>query len=77
MRFPLQLAVQGMGLALIDMAMARPEVEAGRLVRVLPEWSQPPVAVHALTPSRLVPAKTRVLLEALSEHLRSLEDVAA
>jgi DNA-binding transcriptional LysR family regulator len=58
-----------MGIAVLDESMARPEVEAGRLVRVLPDWSPPSVPVHALTPSRLLPAKTRLFLDCLSEHI--------
>ena len=69
LRFVLELAALGMGVAAVDSAMARHAVAAGTLVRVLPAWSPPPVAVHALTPSRLVPAKTKLFLDCLSEHL--------
>jgi DNA-binding transcriptional LysR family regulator len=55
---------------MIDEAIARPAVAAGSLVRVLPDWSPPPVPVHALTPSKLLPARTRIFLDTLSDHLR-------
>ena len=69
LRFVLELASLGVGVAMVDNAMARAAVAAGTLVRVLPAWSPPPVVVHALTPSRLVPAKTKLFLDCLSEHL--------
>jgi DNA-binding transcriptional LysR family regulator len=71
MRFLLELATRGFGVVAIDDFIAHAAVEQGALRRVLPEWSPPPVAVHALTPSRLVPARTRVLLECLAEHLHA------
>jgi DNA-binding transcriptional LysR family regulator len=70
MRFLRQLAAMGLGIAVIDDAIARPAVAAGSLVRVLPEWSLPPVPVYALTPSKLLPARTRIFLEILNDHLR-------
>ena len=69
LRFVLELALLGVGVAMVDTAMARAAVAAGTLVRVLPGWSPPPVVVQALTPSRLVPAKTKLFLDCLSDHL--------
>jgi len=70
MRFLRQLAAMGLGIAAIDEAIARPAVVTGSLVRVLPEWSMPSVPVFALTPSKLLPARTRIFLETLGDHLR-------
>ena len=70
MRFLLELATKGLGIVAIDRAVARPAVASGTLVRVLPEWSPPPVPVHALTPSKLLPARTRVFLDCLGDHIR-------
>jgi DNA-binding transcriptional LysR family regulator len=70
MRFQLELAERGVGIVAVDNGVARSAVQAGRLVRVLAEWSAPLVPVHALTPSKLLPAKTKVFLECLTEHLR-------
>ncbi len=77
LRFVLELAALGVGIGMVDVAMARAAVAAGTLVRVLPAWSPPPVLVHALTPSRLVPAKTRLFLDCLSEHLALGEAASA
>ncbi len=69
-RFLLQLAMLGMGIVAIDVALADPEVAAGRLVRVLPQWHPPAIPVHALTPGRLLPAKTKLFLDYLAKHLQ-------
>lgn len=69
MRFLLELATKGLGVIAIDRALARSALDSGALVRVLPEWSPPPVPVHALTPSKLLPARTKVFLDCLSDHV--------
>lgn len=70
MRFLLELAKMGLGIAVLDVALGNPAVEDGRLVRVLPSWSPPSVAVHALTPSKLLLSRTKTFLDCLSDHLR-------
>jgi DNA-binding transcriptional LysR family regulator len=77
MRFLLELATLGLGVVAIDRAVARAPVQEGALVRVLPEWSPPSVPVHALTPSKLLPARTRVFLDCLADHLRLEEPLLA
>jgi DNA-binding transcriptional LysR family regulator len=71
MRFLLELATDGLGVALLGEGFASAAVRDGRLVRVLPEWNTGVDHVHALTPSRLLPSRTRIFLDSLSEHLRS------
>lgn len=58
----------GMGIGVMDQVMAAEELSSGTLVRVLPEWSLPPVAVSLLTPGRLIPAKTRVFIDLLTQR---------
>jgi DNA-binding transcriptional LysR family regulator len=70
MRFLLELATMGLGVAVLDVALGNPAVDDGRLVRVLPAWSPPPVAVHAITPSKLLLSRTKTFLDCLSDHLR-------
>lgn len=70
MQLLLELVTAGLGIATLDDAIARPAALTGALVRVLPGWRPPPVPVHALTPSKLLPARTRVFLECLTDHLR-------
>lgn len=64
----LEVLIGGGGIGrLPDYLAARP-IADGKLVRVLPELRPETVAVHALY-SRNLTAKTRVFIEALSEHL--------
>jgi DNA-binding transcriptional LysR family regulator len=62
------LAMQGAGVAVLDSELARADVEAGRLRRVLPEWELEPVQVHAITETRLLPARTRLFIDFLKTH---------
>lgn len=64
-----QLALAGVGIALLSRSMVRGDIEEGRLVRVLPEWGPEPVQVHALYPTRLGSSpKVRAFLEFLRER---------
>lgn len=63
----IELAAAGAGVAMLPSAFVRPQVEAGRLARVLPEWSGPAVTVSALYTDRRMPARLRLLLD----HLRA------
>jgi DNA-binding transcriptional LysR family regulator len=64
-----QLALQGAGVGLLDQNLAQVYVGSGQLVRVLPDWSPTEVQVHALTTSRLIPARVRRFTEHLSRAL--------
>jgi DNA-binding transcriptional LysR family regulator len=55
--------------ALTDFSIGE-DVAAGRLVRLLPEWSTPAAGIHALFPSARYPApKVRVFIDTLKAHL--------
>jgi DNA-binding transcriptional LysR family regulator len=63
-----QLALAGVGVALLAQSVVRSDVEQGRLVRILPEWEPEPVQLHALYPSRLDSSpKVRALLQFLRQ----------
>lgn len=65
-----QLAVAGVGVALLSQAVARADVNRGRLVRLLPEWEPEPVELHAVYPSRLHSSpNVRAFLEFLRERI--------
>ncbi|WP_186162099.1 LysR family transcriptional regulator [Burkholderia gladioli] len=66
---------EGKGLTLaMDMSMA-PEVEAGRLCRVLPGWIGPPQELNALYPKERVPApKVQAFVRYLREQLKFVEE---
>jgi DNA-binding transcriptional LysR family regulator len=61
-----QLALQGCGVGLLDENLARLYVQSGQLVRLLPNWHPTEVQVHALTTSRLMPARVRRFAELLA-----------
>jgi DNA-binding transcriptional LysR family regulator len=65
-----QLALSGLGVALLSQSAARPELEQGRLVRLLPDWEPETVELHAVYPSRLSASpKVRAFLQFLRERV--------
>ena len=67
-----QLTLAGAGVASLSQAMVRADIEAGRLVRLLPDWEPEPVELHAFYPSRLSASpKVRAFLEFLKEKAKS------
>ncbi|WP_334189953.1 LysR family transcriptional regulator [Noviherbaspirillum sp.] len=66
----LRLARLGSGIAAVAHHYAEPFVRSGELAPVLPDWSLPPVAAWAVFPGRrLMPARTRVFIDALQAQL--------
>lgn len=60
------LAQAGLGVALLTELVVRDAVQAGTLLRLLPDWHHAPVPAWAVFPERrLMPAKTRALIEVL------------
>lgn len=71
-----QMCAAGLGLAFVVSTEARDDLQAGRLVRVLPDWQVPPLPLWALTPQRDVkPAKVRHAISALRDYLRATTGV--
>ncbi|MGM9428982.1 LysR substrate-binding domain-containing protein [Hydrogenophaga sp. MI9] len=68
----LQAALAGGGVALQPTYLANPHLASGSLMRVLPDWQPPDMAIHALYPSRkhLSPA-VRALMDFLVERFSS------
>lgn len=66
-------AALGLGIAPLDALLAREDVAAGRLRRVLPDWHFHPVPVFALTPTKLLPVKTRAFIEFLVDRMRRID----
>lgn len=59
----------GLGIGENLQMIAAPEVAAGRLVRVLAEWTRPPVPVHAVFPSqRYLTPKVRAFVDHARRH---------
>jgi len=65
-----ELAVAGVGLAILPEPMCRHDVQVNRLVHVLTNWECPPVRASALILGRKgIPQKTRAFLDFISERL--------
>jgi DNA-binding transcriptional LysR family regulator len=64
-----RLATLDLGIALHAEAIVADDLAAGRLRRVLPQWQATPIAVYAITETRLLPAKTQRFIEFLQERL--------
>jgi DNA-binding transcriptional LysR family regulator len=63
------MAMAGMGIALLPEFYVADPLRAGKVVPILPEWSND-LPVHAVFPnSRHVPAKVRALVDFVSERL--------
>lgn len=75
LRLGSQLAVRdavlaGAGIAALPRMVAQPEIAAGRLVRVLPDWSTPRKAIYFVYPSaQSVTARLRVFIDHLVQAL--------
>ena len=64
----MRMALQGAGITMVTDHFALPYLQRGELVEVLPDWHLPPVNAWAVFPGRrLMPARTRVFLDALAE----------
>lgn len=59
----------GLGLALLPEFTVRQDLDAGRLERVLPGWSPPPIALHLVTPpGSLRPARVTAVIDFLARR---------
>jgi len=63
-----ELAVRGLGIALLPQIITAPQVARGELSRVLPRWWVAGAVLHVVYPRRrLLPAKTRIFVAALEK----------
>ena len=63
----MRMALAGAGITVVHDYFALQYLQRGELVQVLPDWHTPPVAAWAVFPGRrLMPARTRVFLDALN-----------
>jgi len=68
-----QMCSAGLGLARLARVDVADDLAAGRLVPVLPHWTQAPLDVWAVTPQRdAQPAKVRVAIDVLARYLAAL-----
>jgi DNA-binding transcriptional LysR family regulator len=70
----MRMALGGAGITVVNDHFATDYLQRGELVQVLPDWRLPPVSAWAVFPGRrLMPARTRVFLEALAAKLSGPE----
>jgi DNA-binding transcriptional LysR family regulator len=65
----LKFAEQGHGIAALSPPIARQAFESGAVRQILVDWSLPPMPVHAVMTSRLVPARVRAFVDFLANRL--------
>ena len=71
-----QMCEAGLGLALVGSMDAHDALQAGRLVRLLPDWSFGTLDIWAVTPQRdAQPAKVRQTIAALHAYLQRVPGV--
>lgn len=63
-----RLTLLGQGIAMLVDEMIDEDLTQGRLKRVLPNWKAETLPVYAITETRLVPAKVRVLIDFLTDQ---------
>lgn len=68
----LAAALAGLGVAQAIEPIVRPYIEAGRLVRVLPEWRSAPIVLHVVyPPNRHLSSRLRVFVDWVAELFSS------
>jgi DNA-binding transcriptional LysR family regulator len=64
-------ALAGAGIVYLPVDLARDDIAAGRLVRVLPDWETLRLPINIVYPSRrLVPRRVTALMDAIAQQLR-------
>lgn len=63
------LSVNGQGIAMLAEQVVAEDLASGKLRRVLADWQGASISIHAITETRLLPAKTQRFIEFLQAHL--------
>ncbi|MEO1482202.1 MAG: LysR family transcriptional regulator [Myxococcota bacterium] len=71
-RFLARCVEHGLGISMLPSFQAQRLIDAGTAVRVLPEYSYQSGALYVVTPSKMFPARVRVLRDHLIRTLSSL-----
>src|SRR5437763_1790907 len=70
----MRMALKGAGITVVNDHFASPYLERGELIQVLSDWHLPPVSAWAVFPGRrLMPARTRVFIDALVKQFTGPE----
>jgi len=62
--------LEGAGLAYLPIDLVSHDVEAGRLVRLLPDWQTMTLPINLVHPSRRVPRRVSTLMQVLADGIR-------
>jgi DNA-binding transcriptional LysR family regulator len=65
-------ALAGCGLMMKSWVDVAPDLAAGRLIRVLPEWQSDPAPICALFSQRQMPTRVRLFVEAVFKRMAAL-----
>ncbi|WP_168879837.1 LysR family transcriptional regulator [Rhizobium sp. P28RR-XV] len=65
-----RLCKLGLGIAVLAERVAETDVAEGSLQRILSDWEATPIAINAITETRLLPAKTQRFVDFLKERWR-------
>jgi DNA-binding transcriptional LysR family regulator len=66
-----EMAVAGVGIAMLTHVMTEPEIRGGQLRRILPNFDIPPVVIAAMfAERRYVPARIRMFVDVMAETLK-------
>ena len=68
-----ELTMSGVGIGAFDAVVADADISRGRLQRVLPGWSMPPLPISLLTPGSRLPRRVRMWVDFLGERLRCFD----
>lgn len=69
----LELLLAGQGATLLEETLARPYVEAGTIVRLLPEWHTRSVNISAVMAAEKVPQRIRLFIDYLVSHFAEIK----
>lgn len=67
----LNMATQGLGIAILPEILAKPAITGGKIKRILPEWHSAEMNIYAVTATRILPRKTQVFLEFLKAKFKA------
>jgi DNA-binding transcriptional LysR family regulator len=67
-----EAAMAGAGMTVLPEWLVREPIRAGKLKRLLPDWSIPPVDVHVVFPSGQLPRRLRSFIDFAAESLPRL-----
>ena len=69
-----EAAVAGAGMTIQPDWLIASEIARGALVRVLPDWSIPPIPVHVVFPSGPLPKRLRMFVDYAAEAFPQIVD---